>query len=77
MVRAETVRVLIDDAASVEAARAYCRRAMPQAESRIELFKGPGQLFDIYDLEEEIERLTSTRVPLPSAAGSRSNPPRR
>ena len=66
MVRAETVRVLIDDAASVEAARAYCRRAMPQAESKIELFKGPGQLFDMYDLEEEIDRLTSPRVPLPS-----------
>ena len=66
MVRAETVRVLIDDAASVEAARAYCRRAMPEAESKIEMFKGPGQLFDMYDLEEEIERLTSPRVPLPS-----------
>ena len=66
MVRAETVRVLIDDAASVEAARAYCRRAMPQAEGKIELFKGPGQLFDMYDLEEEIDRLTSPRVPLPS-----------
>jgi ribonuclease G len=66
MVRADTVRVVIDDAASVEAARAYCRRAMPEAESRIELFAGPGQLFDMYELEEEIDRLTSPRVPLPS-----------
>lgn len=66
MVRADTVRVVIDDAASAEAARAYCRRAMPEAESRIELFDGPGQLFDTYDLEEEIDRLTSPRVPLPS-----------
>jgi ribonuclease G len=66
MVRADTVRVVIDDAASVEAARAYCRRAMPEAESRIELFDGPGQLFDMYELEEEIDRLTSPRVPLPS-----------
>jgi ribonuclease G len=66
MVRADTVRVLIDDAASVEAARAYCRRAMPDAEGRIALFDGPGQLFDLYDLEDEIDRLTSPRVPLPS-----------
>ena len=66
MVRADTVRVLIDDPASVEAARAYCRRAMPEAESGIELFDGPGQLFDMYDIEDEIERLTSPRVPLPS-----------
>ncbi len=66
MVRVETVRVLIDDAAAVEAARAYCRRAMPEAESKIERFAGPGALFDLYDLEEEIDRLISPRVPLPS-----------
>ena len=39
---------------------------MPEAEGKIELFAGPGVLFDMYDLEEEIERLTSPRVPLPS-----------
>jgi len=66
MVRAETIRVLIDDAQAAEAARAYCRRAMPQAEDKIELFAGPGALFDLYDLEDEIDRLTSPRVPLPS-----------
>ena len=66
VVRAETIRVLIDDPASVEAARAYCRRAMPEAEGKIELFAGPGALFDLYDLEDEIDRLTSPRVPLPS-----------
>jgi ribonuclease G len=66
MVRADTLRILIDDAASVEAARAYCRRAMPETEDRIELFSGPGALFDLYDLEDEIDRLTSPRVPLPS-----------
>jgi ribonuclease G len=66
MVRADTTRVVIDDMAAVEAARAYCRRAMPEAESRIEHFKGPGQLFDLYELEDEIHRLTHPKVPLPS-----------
>lgn len=65
-VDAVTNRVLIDDAASVDAARAYCKRAMPEAEEKIELFPGPGMLFDMYDLEDEIERLVSPRVPLPS-----------
>jgi ribonuclease G len=65
-VRAETLRVVIDDAPSMEAARAYCRRAMPEFESKVELFNGPGMLFDMYDLEEEIDRLTVPRVPLPS-----------
>jgi len=62
----ETSRVLIDDASAAEAARAYCRRAMPEGEDKIELFAGPGALFDIYDLEDEIARLTERRVPLPS-----------
>jgi ribonuclease G len=67
-VDALTERVLIDDREAFEAARAYCRRAMPDAEEKIELFDGPGMLFDLYDLEDEIERLTNTRVPLPSGA---------
>src|SRR6185503_6235247 len=66
MVRADTVRVLMDDPTSVEAAKAYCRRTMPEAESKIELFDGPGALFDLYDLEDEIDKLTTPRVPLPS-----------
>ena len=63
---AQTTRVLIDDRHAFEAARAYCRRAMPEAESKIELFNGPGLLFDRHDLEDEIERLMSPRMPLPS-----------
>ncbi|MGH6872918.1 MAG: Rne/Rng family ribonuclease [Rhizomicrobium sp.] len=65
-VDAQTSRVLIDDREAFEAARAYCGRAMPDAAGRIELFAGPGMLFDMYDLEDEIARLTDVRVPLPS-----------
>ncbi|HEY5049214.1 MAG TPA: Rne/Rng family ribonuclease [Rhizomicrobium sp.] len=65
-VDAQTTRVLIDDALAFEAARAYCRRAMPEAESKVVLFDGPGVLFDLYDLEDAIELLLNPRVPLPS-----------
>ncbi|HEY2070729.1 MAG TPA: Rne/Rng family ribonuclease [Rhizomicrobium sp.] len=65
-VDAQTTRVRIDDREAYEAARAYCRRAMPEAEEKIELFSGPGMLFDLFDLEDEITALTDTRVPLPS-----------
>jgi len=65
-VDAQTVRVVMDDREALEAARAYCRRAMPEAESKLELFSGPGMLFDAYGLEDEIERLTEPRVALPS-----------
>lgn len=62
----ETIRVLIDDAASAEAARAYCRRAMPQAEAKIEWWRGPEILFDLYGIEDEIEALLRPRVALPA-----------
>lgn len=62
----ETTRVVIDDAQLADVARAYCRRAMPEAEDKVEVFSGPGMLFEAYDLEDEIERLVRPRVPLPS-----------
>jgi ribonuclease G len=65
-VDAATTRVMVDDVEAMAAARAYCRRAMPEAEERLELFEGPGLLFDSCDLEDEIERLLSPRVPLAS-----------
>jgi ribonuclease G len=65
-VDAATTRVLIDDTEALAAARAYCRRAMPEAEDKLELFQGAGMLFDDYDLEDEIEGLSSPRVPLDS-----------
>jgi ribonuclease G len=65
-VDAQTVRVVMDDREALEAARAYCRRAMPEAEDKLELFSGPGMLFDAYGLEDEIEQLKDPRVSLPS-----------
>ncbi len=65
-VDASTRRVLIDDREAFEAARAYCRAAMPEAEDRIELYCGPGPLFELYGIEDEIVSLFSPRVPLPS-----------
>ncbi len=64
VVRGDVSRVLVDDAGAAEAARAYCRKAMPEAEARIE-FSGRN-LFDLYGLEEEIARLLQPRVALPS-----------
>jgi ribonuclease G len=65
-VDAATVRVIVDDAEAAAAARAYCRRAMPEAEEKLERFEGPGLLFDSFGLEDEIERLLHARVPLAS-----------
>src|SRR4029077_20702970 len=39
---------------------------MPEAEHKVDLFTGPGALFDAFSLEEEIDRLVDPKVPLPS-----------
>ncbi len=59
----DTARILIDNAAAAERARAYCRDNIPEIEERIALFAGPGSLFG--DLESDIEGLVQPRVPLP------------
>jgi len=65
-VDAATTRVIVDDRDAFAAAAAYCQSAMPDAEATLELFDGPGLLFDAFEVEDEIERLLHTRVPLDS-----------
>jgi len=62
----DTKRVLIDDPDAVARARAYAERTMPEVLPRIHAFNGPGQLFDEYNIEGEIEALLHPRVRLPS-----------
>jgi ribonuclease G len=63
-VRGDVARVVMDDAGAAETARAYCRRAMPQAESLIEVSDQP--VFAPW--EDEIAGLSLPRVTLPSGA---------
>ena len=63
-VRGDVARVLIDDAGAAEAARAYCRRVLPEAEALIEYVREP--VFERYGLEDEIAGLSERRVSLPS-----------
>ena len=62
----ETTRIVIDDAEAVARARAYATRAMPEALAKIQHFNGPGELFDQFNIEAELEALLSPRVKLPS-----------
>lgn len=66
VVDAATTSVSIDDEHALEQARAYCRRAMPEAEDLLVRFDGPGTLFDAYGLEDEIAQLLLPRIPLSS-----------
>ncbi len=62
----DTTRILIDDAAAMAQAREYAARAMPEALDKIQLFNGPGELFELYNIEAEIEALLGPRTRLPS-----------
>jgi ribonuclease G len=59
----DVTRIVIDDAAALEAARAYCRKTMPDIEARLAL--APRDLFARERLEDEIAALSSSRVELP------------
>jgi len=59
----DVTRIAIDDAAALEAARAYCRKAMPGIVARLAL--APRDLFAREGLEDAIATLSSSRVALP------------
>jgi ribonuclease G len=62
----ETARVLIDCPLALGGARAYVERVMPHAAAKVSAYRGPQPIFDLYDVEDQIERLLHPRVTLPS-----------
>ena len=59
-------RIVCDTEAVATKAEDFLRVAMPRTRSNIELYTGKGGLFHDTGLEEEIERIYSRRVELPS-----------
>lgn len=61
-----TQRILVDDADTLVQMQQFCRTYMPGLESRLQLHTGSRSLFDLYMVDEEIERALARRVPLKS-----------
>ncbi|MAI49041.1 MAG: hypothetical protein CBB92_07650 [Flammeovirgaceae bacterium TMED32] len=59
-------RIHVDGPAAAEAARRFCEQAMPGMAERVALHSGPTQMFEQYGIDEEIERVCSRHVDLPS-----------
>jgi len=59
-------RVRIDDAEAFRQAHDFMASFMTEWLDRIELFSGPGPLFDLYGVEDEIARALQRDVPLKS-----------
>ncbi|HZS69842.1 MAG TPA: ribonuclease G [Burkholderiales bacterium] len=66
MVSAATVRVLVDSRENHQKLHAFAQRYMPQLASRVEHYAGERPLFDLYSVEDEIEKALSRRVDLKS-----------
>ena len=66
LMHADVERVRIDHAPTVERAQTFAREFFPDWVDRIETYSGEGPLFDLYGVEDEIERALSRTVPLKS-----------
>jgi ribonuclease G len=66
MVTAETARVLVDSRENFQKLAAFAERYMPQVRARLEHYTGERPLFDLHNVEPEIEKALSRRVELKS-----------
>jgi ribonuclease G len=66
MVNPGTSRVVVDSRETWQSLAAFAERYMPQVRSRIEHYTGERPLFELYDVEAEIERALARRVELKS-----------
>ncbi len=66
LMHAGVEKVRIDDAATLAEARSFASEFFPDWVDRIELYAAAGPLFDLYGVEDEIERALSRNVPLKS-----------
>jgi ribonuclease G len=66
MVTVDTTRVLIDSRETYQKLAAFAERYMPQVRQRLEHYTGERPLFDLYNVETEIEKALSRRVELKS-----------
>jgi ribonuclease G len=66
MVGAATARVLVDSRENHQKLAAFAQGYMPQLVARIEHYTGERPLFELYNVEDEIERALSRRVELKS-----------
>jgi ribonuclease G len=66
MVTAATARVVVDSRENFQKLTAFAERYMPQVRARLDHYTGERPLFDLYNVEPEIERALSRRVELKS-----------
>jgi ribonuclease G len=66
MVTAETGRVLVDSRENFQKLAAFAQTYMPKVHAKLEHYTGERPIFDLYNVEPEIEKALSRRVDLKS-----------
>ena len=66
MLDSQIERVRIDSRESHQRAQAFCNRFMPEMETQIEYYPGERPIFDIYGIEDEIQKALERKVQLKS-----------
>jgi ribonuclease G len=66
MVSAATARVVVDSRENFQKLAAFAENYMPQVRAKLEHYVGERPLFDLYNVETEIEKALSRRVELKS-----------
>ncbi|MCS7034951.1 MAG: Rne/Rng family ribonuclease, partial [Phycisphaerae bacterium] len=59
-------RIVVDNKEVARKVKEFFKIAMPRTKNRVELYEDPIPLFHKYNIEQEIERIHSRHVPLPS-----------
>jgi len=66
MLGSQIERVRIDSRESYQRAQAFCNRFMPELETQVEYYPGERPIFDIYGIEDEIQKALQRKVQLKS-----------
>jgi len=66
MVTADTQRVLVDSRENFQKLAAFAQTYMPKVQAKLEHYTGERPIFDLYNVEPEIEKALSRRVELKS-----------
>lgn len=65
-VRPEVSKVLVDSRETFQRIEQFAQQYIPEIESLIEYYQGPRPVFELYSVEDEIQRALEQKVPLKS-----------
>lgn len=65
-VRPEVSKVLVDSRETFQRIEQFVLQYIPEIENRIEYYQGPRPVFELYSVEDEIQRALEQKVPLKS-----------